>query len=257
MNLYHKWNSSLFILVVAFLSSCASKKDIILFQNLEENISKEVVYAARKIQVNDILNITISTANPESAAPYNIGEGAVGANNIEIMKLQGYLVSDKGTVTMPILGIVVVSDRTIEDLELQIKSVLEDDGHLINPTVSVRLLNAKVTVLGEVNKPGTYSYTEQFITLPQALGYAGGVTLGANRKNIVLIREEEGTRKYYQIDLTQSDWFNTPAYTIKQNDIIYVSENVVTVKSAGFVGNVSTALSVASILLTSFVLLTR
>jgi polysaccharide export outer membrane protein len=123
--------------------------------------------------------------------------------------------------------------------------------------VSVRILNAKVTVLGEVKLPGTYTYSEQTITLPQAIGYAGDITIEANRKEVMLIREEEGIRKYHKIDLTKSDWFNSPYYNIKQNDIVYVYPNNVKVKSAGFIGNTNTVLSVFSILLTTFVLLTR
>jgi polysaccharide export outer membrane protein len=162
-----------------------------------------------------------------------------------------------GTISLPILGDIVVTNKTIIEIQNDIQKTLEEDGHLLNPTVVVRVLNAKVTILGEVASPGTYSYTEQFITLPQALGYAGDVTIGANRKEIWLIREEEGARQYYKIDLTKTDWFDTPAYTIKQNDIIYVYPNEVKVKSAGYIGNTGTVLSVISILFTTYALLIR
>ncbi|MFT4733296.1 MAG: polysaccharide export outer membrane protein [Arcticibacterium sp.] len=253
-----KWKSFIAILIMAFMSSCATKKDIILFQDLEENVSKEVVYAVRKIQINDIIDVKISTLNPETAAPYNAGGGSANINaNIELMKLQGYLVPVDGTISLPILGDIVVTNKTIIEIQNDIQKTLEEDGHLLNPTVVVRVLNAKVTILGEVASPGTYSYTEQFITLPQALGYAGDVTIGANRKEIWLIREEEGARQYYKIDLTKTDWFDTPAYTIKQNDIIYVYPNEVKVKSAGYIGNTGTVLSVISILFTTYALLIR
>jgi polysaccharide export outer membrane protein len=258
MNLNQKGKSFIAILIIAFMSSCATKKDIILFQDLEENVSKEVVYAARKIQINDIIDVKVSALNPETATPYNIGTGSGNINvNIDLMKLQGYLVTVDGTISLPILGDIVVTNKTIVEIQNDIQQTLEEDGHLLNPTVVVRVLNAKVTILGEVANPGTYSYTEQFITLPQALGYAGDVTIGANRKEIWLIREEEGARQYYKIDLTKTDWFDTPAYTIKQNDIIYVYPNEVKVKSAGYIGNASTVLSVVSILITTYVLLTR
>lgn len=257
MNIYTTRNGFIFLMFILVMSSCASKKNIILFQDLDENISKEVVHTARKVQVNDILDIKISTLNPEIAIPYNsVTAGAI-APNPEILILQGYLVSVDGNISMPILGEVKVVNKTLSDIESDIITILEEEGHLLNPTVVVRILNAKVTVLGEVNRPGTYGYTEQFITLPQALGYAGDVTIGADRKQVWLIREENGKRQYYKIDLTKTDWFDSPAYTIKQNDIIYVYPNEVQVKSAGFIGNTSTVLSVASILLTTFVLLTR
>lgn len=258
MNIYNTRNWFILLILVLVLSSCATRKNVILFQDLDENISKEVVHTARKIQVNDILDIKISTLNPETAAPYNSGGGSANMNvNVDMLKLQGYLVSVEGKVSLPILGDIKAGNKTILQLQSDIQNTLEEGRHLLNPTVVVRILNAKVTILGEVNNPGTYGYTEQFITLPQALGYAGDVTIGADRKQVWLIREEEGKRHYYNVDLTKTDWFDSSVYTIKQNDIIYVYPNVVKVKSAGFVGNTGTVLSVVSIFLTTYVLLTR
>ncbi len=245
------------LLTIVFFTSCASKKDIILFQDIQESAMNKVVYSLPKIQINDILDVKISTLNPETALPYNRVSAAAALPSIELLKLQGHLVSAEGKISMPILGDIVASGKTTSELEIYLKEILENNGHLKNPTVSVRILNAKVTVLGEVKLPGTYTYSEQTITLPQALGYAGDITIEANRKEVWLIREEEGVRNYHKIDLTKSDWFNSPYYNIKQNDVIYVTPNNVKVKSAGFIGNTSTVLSVFSILLTTYVLLTR
>lgn len=243
---------------ISILTSCATKKDIILFQEIQENTQNTVSYTFPKIQINDILDVKISALNPETATPYNsLITSLNGLQSIDLIKLNGYLVAEGGSIILPILGAINVNGKTANDLEKEIALILESNGHLKNPTVNIRILNAKVTVLGEVKIPGTYTYTEQYISLPQALGYAGDVTIDANRKEILIIREEEGVRKYHKIDLTKSDWFNSPYYTIKQNDIIYVYPNNVKVKSSGFIGNTSTLLSVISILLTSFVLLTR
>jgi len=246
------------ITFVLFLSSCASKKDIILFSDIKEGAENSVTYLLPKIQVNDILDVKITTLNPETALPYNsVSPSAAAVPTIELLKLQGHLVTANGKISLPILGEILATGKTTSELEKAIKEILESNGHLKNPSVSVRILNAKVTVLGEVKMPGTYTYSEQSISLPQALGYAGDITIEANRKEVWLIREEEGKRKYHKIDLTKSDWFNSPYYNIKQNDIIYVYPNNVKVKSAGFIGNTNTVLSVFSILLTTFVLLTR
>jgi polysaccharide export outer membrane protein len=253
--------SKLFLLIGTFtvlFSSCASKKDIIMFGDIKEGVESSVAYSLPKIQVNDILDVKITTLNSETAIPYNSGFTTTGpVPSIELMKLQGHLVTAEGKIMLPILGEIVAAGKTISELEKNIISVLENNGHLKNPTVSVRILNAKVTILGEVKIPGTYNFSEQSITLPQAIGYAGDVTIEANRKEVWLIREEEGKRKSHKLDLTKSDWFNSPYYNIKQNDIVYVYPNNVKVKSAGFIGNTSTVLSVFSILLTTFVLLTR
>ena len=248
----------LFLLfAIGFFSSCASKKNIILFGDIQESTKNNVLYALPKIQVNDILDVKISTLNPETALPYNSVLSLNAVNSIELLKLQGYLVSAEGKIMLPILGAIPAKGKTTAVLEQEIVAVLENGGHLKNPTVTVRVLNAKVTVLGEVRMPGTYTYTEQTITLPQALGYAGDITIEANRKEVWLIREEDGIRNYHKIDLTKSDWFTSPYYNIKQNDVVYVSPNNVKVKSAGFIGNTTTVLSVISILLTTYVLLTR
>lgn len=246
-----------FVISIGLLTSCAIKKDIVLFGDIQESMQNSVIYSMPKIQVNDILDIKISTLNPMTALPYNSTSSLVGVPSIELLQLQGYLVSSEGKIILPILGSFLAKGKTTSSLEKDIVTELETGGHLIKPTVTVRVLNAKITVLGEVKKPGTYNYTEQTVTLPQALGYAGDITFEANRKEVWIIREEDGMRNYHKIDLTKSDWFTSPYYNIKQNDIVYVTPNNVKVKSAGFIGNTSTVLSVFSILLTTYVLLTR
>jgi len=213
----------LIVIIAGFITSCASKKEIILFNDITEGAESNITYALPKIQINDILDVKITSINPETSIPYNVSTGTTATiSSIEIMKLQGYLVTSEGKINLPILGEINVSGKTTSELEKNIISILETNGHLKNPKVSVRILNSKVTILGEVKAPGTFNYTEQSITLPQAIGYAGDVTIEANRKEVWLIREDAGKRKYHKIDLTKSDWFNSPYYNIKQNDIIYV-----------------------------------
>ena len=245
-----------FLLLI--LQSCASKKDILYFQDTKTLVPQEIQYESPKIQANDILDIKVSALVPETALPYNkqiVGNAT--ANNLELIKLQGYLVTTDGSLTFPVLGKLTVADKTTAQLETQLQQLLERGGHLVEPTVNVRLLNAKVTVLGEVQRPNTYSFTEQQISLPQALGYAGDLTINGKRNNIMLIREEKGQRTVAHIDLTKTDWFNSPYYYIKPNDLIVVNPNGPKVKSAGFVGNTGTLISVASLILTSIVLITR
>jgi len=245
-------------LLLLLLQSCASKKDILYFQDAKTLAPQQIQYTNPNIQANDILDIKVSALVPETALPYNkqlLGNAT--ATNLELIKLQGYLVSTQGSIVFPVLGSLNVKDLTPAQLETQLQELLEKGGHLVQPTVSVRLLNAKVTVLGEVKNPGTYSFTEHQISLPQALGYAGDLTINGERNNIMLIREENGQRSVAHIDLTKTDWFNSPYYYIKPNDFIVVNPNGPKVKSAGFVGNTGTLISVASIILTSIVLITR
>ncbi|KFF02519.1 polysaccharide biosynthesis/export family protein [Flavobacterium hydatis] len=240
------------------LQSCASKKEILYFQDSTTYQSSPIEYTGSLIQPNDILSITVGAKVPETVIPYNIQPlGANSMSNIETIKLQGYLVSPQGAIIFPVLGSISVANKTTSALEQELKNTLEAGGHLIDPTVSIRLLNAKVTVLGEVNKPGTYSFTEQYLTLPQALGYAGDLTINGKRKDIILIRESEGVRTIKHLDLTTTDWMNNPDYTIRQNDVLVINPNNSKVKSSGYIGNAATILTIASLVLSTVILLTR
>jgi polysaccharide export outer membrane protein len=246
------------ILFVALLQSCASKKDILYFQDAANYASVPVTHQDAVIQPNDILSITVSALVPETAMPYNTQIlGGAATPNLETLKLQGYLVSTEGTILFPILGKIQVVGKTIPIVEDEIKKILESGGHLVNPTVSIRILNAKVTVLGEVNHPGTFSFSEHYLSLPQALGYAGDLTINGKRKDILLIRESEGVRTITHLDLTTANWMNDPKYAIKQNDVLVVNPNNPKVKTAGYIGNTGTLLTIASLLLSSIILLTR
>jgi polysaccharide export outer membrane protein len=247
------------VFMAVLLQSCSSKKDILYFQDAANYASLPVEYGNTIIQTNDILSINVSALVPETTIPYNVQTvGNAGAMlNIEILKLQGYLVSTEGAIVFPVLGTISVVRRSVYELEQHLKTLLEQGGHLVNPSVSIRILNAKVTILGEVNKPGTYTYTEQYLTLPQALGYAGDLTINGKRNDILLIREIDGVRTMTELDLTTANWMNDPKYSIKQNDVLVVNPSNPKVKTAGYIGNTGTLLTVFSLVLSSIILLTR
>ena len=128
---------------------------------------------------------------------------------------------------------------------------------MINPSVTVRLLNAKITILGEVKNPGTYTFTENNITLLQALGLASDLTINGNREDVILIRETNGKRSTTHLNLTESRWLNSPYQNIHPNDVILVNQNEAKVKSAGLVGNLSSLISLFSVILSSIILITK
>lgn len=248
----------LLVLVIIFLSqSCATKKDILYFQDSKKNNLEDIHFEASKIQHNDILSIVVTTPLPEAAIPYNIQSLGTANFDIEALKLQGYLVSKDGIIDFPILGKIELGGLTIDTAEQKIKSLLVEGNHLKNASVNVRLLNAKVTILGDVRLPGTFNFSEQSITLPQALGYSGDLTITGKRKDIMIIREENGVRSINHIDLTKTDWFSSPYYYIKPNDVIVVNPNKARIKSAGFIGNAGNVLTIASLILSSIVLISR
>ena len=244
--------------IIFLMQSCVTKKQMLYLQDLDTLSSQEVSYNNHTLQVDDILKITVSTLMPEAALPYNnVTAGTVVANNIDVMRLDGYLVSQNRTINFPVLGELSVKEKTTQDLENYIKKLLVDGGYLINPNVTVRLLNAKVTILGEVQRPGTFTFTENNISLLQALGLAGDLTINGSREDVMVLRYIDGLQTTARINLTSANFLSGPYQMVKPNDVIVVNPNSAKVKTAGYVGNISAILGIASILLTSIVLLTR
>lgn len=246
------------LLILMFLCSCASKKDVLYLQDADNVANSNLNYTSATIQPNDILRISIESLEPEAALIYNKGVSqSVQAQSIQLLQLDGYLVSIDNTISVPNLGDISTAKLTTQQLATKIKTILTEGGYLKNPIVNVRLINAKVTVLGEVNKPGTYNFTEQNITLLQALGYANDLTINGKRDDILITREVDGIRKIAHIDLTSADFLNSEFYFIKPNDVIVINPNNPKVKKAGFVGDVGTILTIASLALSVTILLTR
>ena len=225
----------LLVLLLLILQSCTTKKSMLYLQDLDKYSNSTLNYAATKIQPNDILKIDISDLNPLVSAPFNIPGGASNLQSVEMMQLSGYLVTPQGNVTLPILNEIKVGSLTPAEVEIKIKERLISEGYLVNPTVVVRVLNNKFTILGEVNSPGVITFTEQSISLLDAIGLAGDLTYSAIRKDVKLIREVDGKRLVYHIDLTTASWMSDPNFRIRQNDVIVVKPNKLKVNSGGLI----------------------
>lgn len=247
----------LLLLTISSVQSCTSKKDLLYFQEVGKNSVNDTKIVNQKIESNDILSIKIYSVNPEASKIYNIDllESAAVGLQLEMVRLRSYLVSDGGEITMPVLGSIIVNTKTTVELEEYIKEKLINEGHLKDPTVTVRILNSKITVLGEVRTPGTYNFAEKNLTLLQALGLAGDLTINGERKDVLLIRQESNAKTIHHIDLTSTEWMTTELFYIKQNDVIIVNPNNARIKSAGIIGNAGTLISVFSLLLTGILLI--
>lgn len=225
-------------------------------QDIKEIDISEVRSSHYTFQENDILKIDVTSIEMKASKPYNkLSQEGMNGNSIDLMQLNGYLVSNNKTINFPVLGEIPVADKTSRDLENYLVERLELEGHLINPNITVRLLNAKFTILGEVKMPGTYTFTEKNINFLQAIGLAGDLTIEGNRQDLIIIREVEGKRTTKKIDLTSANWLTSDYQYIQPNDVIIINPNSKKIKSAGLLGNISTALSIASILLSSIILI--
>ena len=251
---------SILLLFSFVLLSCTTRKEVVYYQDIDsrEFASIESINTHPQIQINDILKICTSALNPESVIPYNFntGEGSsIQTNQVELLKLSGYLVNSDGEINFPQLGKIKVEGKTTQDIQ----DILEEklSKFIKSPTVNVRIINYKFTVQGEVRQPGTFEIIEENMTLPQALGLAGDLTINGRRDNVLIYRQEGGNREVKRVDLTQTDWMNTEYFFVKPNDLIYVEPNNPKVKSAGFVSNIGTLLSVLSIILSAVVIIAR
>lgn len=248
-----------FLILILVLNSCVSKKEIIYLQDSEEYNNTVVQYSSPTIQPNDILSITVGALQAEAALPYNRPSMAnsQGGGEQSGSQLEGYIVTEENSIEFPQLGKISTRSKTTYQLQQFISEKLEEGGHLKNPTVNVRLLNGKVTILGEVQNPGTFTFSEQNITLFQALGYAGDLNINGKRQDVLIMREADSLRQITHVDLTSAELLTSPFYHIQPNDLIVVNPNDPKIKSAGYVSNVGTLISVFSILLSTIILITR
>ncbi len=245
----------LVLITLVFIISCASKKDVYYFQDIDQ-ATIDNKFNLIKIQTGDILDIQIKALNPESVLVFqrqsNLG---IQQQQYQNRVIDGYMVGDDGTINIPLLGSINTTNKSPKILARDIQKELS--SFIKNPSVNVRVLNFRVSVLGEVKQPGTFTVLEEHFTLPQALGLAGDLTINGDRNNVLIIRNENGKKTNFNIDLTKSAFMQSPVYFLKQNDIVYVPPNMARVKSSGLVGNTSSLVSILSLAVSLFIVITR
>ena len=225
-------------LCVLLLSACTSYKNVPYLQDantiaLEET---QTMYDA-KIMPKDLLTITVNTTDPEAAAPFNLTvQSSVNvARSTSLTQqptLQQYLVSNEGTIDFPVLGNLYVSGLTKSEAENLIRERL---GAYLkeSPIVTVRMSNYKISVLGEVARPGMFTINNEKVNIFEALALAGDLTIWGQRDNVKLIREDAaGQREIIYLNLNKTNIVTSPYYYLQQNDIIYVTPNKSKAKNA-------------------------
>ncbi|MFA9189961.1 polysaccharide biosynthesis/export family protein [Flavobacterium sp. FZUC8N2.13] len=212
-----------FFLMILFFS-CTPKKSILYYQNIDDMATAKLNSYEIRIQPDDLLTINISAADPTITAPFNlnpinvIGGGGQAGGSKSIVS--NYLVDANGFVDFPELGKIKLAGLTRSEALHVFKSKLAT--YIKNPIITIRIENFKVAVHGEVNGPGIIPSATDRLTLIEALTIAGDLKPTANRKNILVIREIDGVKSYFRVDVTQSDFINSPHYYLAQNDVIYV-----------------------------------
>ena len=240
---------------------CASYKDIVYFQDIDNAVLDPISSKFEAvIKKDDRLTIVVSGPDKSVTAPYNLTLSETGPTggysaNPEQTTLS-YLVDVNGNIEFPILGTIHVEGMTRSELVRYLTREIGKDVQ--NPIVYVSFRNYKITVLGEVRSPGTFTIESEKINLLQALGKAGDLNLTAERSGILLIREENGEQRHYKIDLRDSHLLDSPYFYLQQNDIIVVPPSPRRVRSATAApalwstvfSSITTSIAIISLLLT-------
>jgi polysaccharide export outer membrane protein len=225
-----------FIITITLLSiSCRSTKQFVYFRGQgDSTIISQNFVPENLIKSNDILSILVSSQNPEASAIFNTSNNtnlAFSSSGGTVNQTPGYLVSRDGYIVLPMIGRIKADSLSKNELEDAITKAIIRKKILVDPVVNIRILTFKVTVLGEVEKPGVLSVPNEKISLLEALGLAGDLTINAQRDNILLIREETGKKITKRLNLNSSELFNSPYYYLKSNDVVYVEPNKVKVRN--------------------------
>ncbi len=218
-------------LLMLVLSSCKTSKEILYFQNVEVN-QPEKIEGARDItlQPKDQISIVVSSKDPQLAALFNLArvQYRVGYENLSGSSsgdISGYTLNEQGDIDFPVLGTLHVAGMTKSRIATMIKERLISENLVKDPVVTVEFMNLYFSVLGEVKNPGKYDITKDQVTLLEAISMAGDLTITGKRDNVLIIREENGKRVNYRVDLRDASMFSSPAYYLKQSDVVYVQPN--------------------------------
>lgn len=252
-NRFKIFQKSIFLLFILTIISCVPREKIVYFQGDLESLEDLSSRYSAKIQADDLLTITVFGRDAEATKIFN-QESNISGNNES--SRQTYLVDSEGFIEFPVLGRIKLGGLTRNEAIQYMKGLLSKD--VLDPGVSIKISNYRITVLGEVSRPGTFTLPNEKITILEALGMAGDLTINGVRNNVLVVREENGGQKFHRIDLTTNELFNSPVYYLAQNDVIYVEPNQPKINSSSStIRDVSFIISVTSFLITIITLMTR
>lgn len=251
------FTTALIAMAIMLFNSCGSRKSMVYLQPDSTQITTLYEQHVPKIQSNDILTIVVTAADPKVTAPFNpVSTMTSNLTQQTDMALRPtYTVDEHGDITLPMLGKVHVIGLTriqaIEKIRTELGQYIKDPG------VNINFNNFRVSVLGEVARPGSFIMPTERVTVLEALGMAGDLTIRGVRENIMVIREVNGQKTMNRLDLTQQSTLNSPYYYLVQNDVIYVEPNKAQINNSKLGANTNIIISIASLLITVISVLTR
>lgn len=215
-----------FYFILLALASCATPENLVYFKDAGR-FEKQIVSQEynNRIQKDDLLSVTVNSKNPELTLPFNSLQSATLTPDRNISSSPSYLVDSNGDIVFPIFGKIPVLGLTHAELSALIEQKIINGGYIKDPTVTVKLLNYKISVLGEVKMPGLKKIETERVTVFDALALAGDLTIYGQRQNIAVIREVNGQREVANVDISSKDVFTSDYYYLRPNDIVYVQPN--------------------------------
>jgi len=225
------------------LSSCSTPKDIVYFQDIQGENSYKVPVQTIKIKPDDKIGILVNSRDRQLTDQFTLSYSPryIGSTTTSYGTNQGlptYTVNPEGNIDFPLLGSIHVAGMTRVEIAAMIKGMLISKDLVRDPIVTVELTNSVVTVIGEVNKPGTYSINSDNMTILDAIGVAGDLTIYGKRENIKLVRNEGDRQETYVVSLLDAEKLrNSPAYYVQQNDVIYIDPNNTRLRQGTSSGN--------------------
>jgi polysaccharide export outer membrane protein len=257
----------LIVSLVVLMASCSTPK-LGYFQDVESGQVEQLPAAQIiRIQPGDKLSILVSSKNPELAYLYNLPvvshyQSATSGKGLTTGTVAHYTVNPDGTIDFPILGSINIQGMSRADVASEIKNRLVNGNHIKDAEVTVDFLDMYVEVMGEVKNPGRFIIDHDKVTLIEALSKAGDLTIYGKRDNVLVVRENNGKQMSYRVDLTDAkSLYNSPAFYLQQNDMVYVEPNARRARESSTTGNTfyqpSIWISMASLLTSILVLIVK
>ncbi|WP_333889206.1 polysaccharide biosynthesis/export family protein [Sphingobacterium siyangense] len=260
MHLFLKSNFTILgtLIVLMMLNSCGTRKEMVYLQPDSSNVNTIYEQYVPKIQPSDILTISVGATDPKVTAPFTplaVNATGVPGQNFDLALRPTYTVDEEGYIQFPLLGRIKIGGLTRLEAIASIQKQLEP--YIKNPNVNMNYNNFRVSILGEVSKPGSFVMPTERVTILEALGMAGDMTIRGVRSNVLLIREVNGQKTMHRLDLTKQETLNSPYYYMAQNDVLYVEPNKTQINNSKLGSNASIAISIAGLLITIISLVTR
>lgn len=239
------------LLLAGFVFSCATKEDVVYFNGMDSSDNSIGLDSySPTYHIDDELVIIVNALDSEAARPFNKSSVAVSQDLLDARgreRIQTYRVNPDGEINFPVLGMLKIAGMNRAQATKMLQDKLRD--YIKDPIVDIETVNYRITVLGEVNRPGTFTAANERITLLEAIALAGDMTIYGERENVLVVQDYDGKKTYTRVNLKSDDLFSSPVYYLSQNDIVYVEPNKTRAKNSAIGAQTGVILSSLGLLI--------